>query len=77
MATRNFYVKGMVDGRQTEITGGPTARDGGMRLYLTQRDDGSISDKDIVIDCFAKDDGTLVTQVIANSSIVYEQVTKR
>lgn len=77
MATRNFYVRGRVDGRQTEISGGPAARDGGMMLHITQREYGTISDSNIVVDCFAEDDGTLVTQIFAAGKLVHRQVTKR
>lgn len=42
MAVRNFYVRGDIDGRQTELTGGPTNKNGGMKLYVTQRDNGNV-----------------------------------
>lgn len=38
--TRNFWVQGRIDGRQTEITGGPARKDGGMVLDIWQRVDG-------------------------------------
>lgn len=42
MAIRNFYIAAEIDGRSTQLTGGPAARDGGMSLVLSQRDKGRI-----------------------------------
>ena len=30
MAVRNFWIDGSIDGRATDVTGGPRSRDGGM-----------------------------------------------
>lgn len=37
---RNFYMKSMVDGRKTPITGGPRSKDGGMFITLCQKEKG-------------------------------------
>ena len=37
---RNFYMKSMVDGRKTPITGGPRSKDGGMFITLYQKEKG-------------------------------------
>lgn len=52
MAVRNFYVNGYVTGRETPITGGPRSLDGGMNLNLTIRENGSISNTVIKINCY-------------------------
>lgn len=62
MATRNFYVEGHVDGRQTDITGGPVNKEGGMRLFVTQRDNGSIVTA-FTIRSWVMTDGKLITTV--------------
>ena len=37
---RNFYMKSLVDGRKTPITGGPRSKDGGMFITLYQKERG-------------------------------------
>ena len=37
---RNFYMKSMIDGRKTPITGGPRHKDGGMYITLYQKEKG-------------------------------------
>ena len=50
MATRNFWLEGRADGRQTSFSGGPQAKDGEMRATLYQREEGTISGKQIRIE---------------------------
>lgn len=50
---RNFYIKGSIDGRRTDVSGGPSRKDGGMVLTLTQRNEGCI-EKCASIECFAE-----------------------
>ena len=40
MATRNFWIEGQVDGRKTQLTGGPQSSGGGFDLTVYQRDEG-------------------------------------
>jgi hypothetical protein len=40
MSMRNFWIEGQIDGRKTEITGGPSGADGGFALTVYQRDAG-------------------------------------
>ena len=77
MATRNFYVEGDIDGRATELTGGPRNANGGMRLYVTQRDKGSIVQA-FTIRSWVMMDGKLIT-VVQNQegTTVGELVTDR
>lgn len=41
MATRNWWISGDIDGRKTEMAGGPQAKDGGFTLTIFQRVSGS------------------------------------
>lgn len=73
---RNFYIKGAIDGRKTDITGGSSRRDGGMRLTLTQRNEGAI-EKCAVIECVA-DGEELVTAIYdKQGNMVFSHTTKR
>lgn len=42
MAVRNWWIDAEVDGRQTDLSGGPRNREGGFHLTIYQRDEGSI-----------------------------------
>ena len=73
---RNFYIKGSIDGRRTNLSGGPSRKDGGMVLNLTQRNNGSI-EKSASIECFA--DGDVLRTIIydKNGNTVLENITNR
>lgn len=73
---RNFYIKGNIDGRRTQLSGGPGRKDGGMVLNLTQRNDNSI-EKCASIECFA--DGDELKTIIYDKAgnVVLENITKR
>ena len=58
MAVRNFWVDVTVDGRETVLSGGPRAKDGGMRAVFYIRDAGSIA-KALTVDCYTGADGLL------------------
>ena len=73
---RNFYIKGSIDGRKTVLSGGPSRKDGGMTLNLTQRDEGSI-EKCATIECFAEGDGLKTVIYDKQGNVVLENVTKR
>jgi hypothetical protein len=59
---RNFWIEGYVDGRSSEITGGPKQRFGGMEFNLYQRNNGEV-EKVASIMCFASSDGVLRTYI--------------
>ena len=73
---RNFYIKGSIDGRKTVLSGGPSRKDGGMVLCLTQRNEGSI-EKCAIIECFADGDGLKTVIYDKQGNVVLENVTKR
>lgn len=72
---RNFWVEASIDGRQTNLTGGPRTTHGGMAIDLYQREDGCIS-RPITIYC-REWDGKLITEIYVNGEKVSEVVTNR
>ena len=73
---RNFYIKGTVDGRKTDISGGSSRRDGGMILTITQRNNNAI-EKCVSIECRAEGE-ELVTAIYDNQGkAVFTHKTKR
>jgi hypothetical protein len=77
MAVRNFYVEGHVDGRKTDLTGGPVNREGGMRLFITQRENGSIVPA-FTIRSWVRTDGRLGTTVSdRNGNVIGNLITDR
>ena len=75
MAVRNFWVEAEIDGRQTELKGGPVNKHGGLELNLYQRNNGGI-DHPIKILCFEVD-GDLFTEVYCNGELVSNISTPR
>lgn len=73
---RNFYIKGNIDGRKTDLTGGPSRKNGGMTLHLTQRNNGSI-EKSATVECYADDEVLKTTIYDKNGNVVLENITKR
>lgn len=43
MSVRPFYISADIEGRKTELTGGPRRKDGYMNIEITQRDEGAIT----------------------------------
>lgn len=43
MAVRPFYMEANVDGRTSQLSGGPKSKGGGMDVTIYQRDNGDIS----------------------------------
>ena len=42
MAVRNFWVDAEIDGRETDLGGGPRSKTGGMDVTVYQRKEGQI-----------------------------------
>jgi hypothetical protein len=58
VAVRNFWVSADIDGRATELAGGPRNKNGGMTICLYMREDGCIGfgGKPVVkLECRAND----------------------
>ena len=75
MAVRNFWIEANIDGRNTDLSGGPRNKEGGMNIHVYQRNDGSIEDA-VTLSCYEKD-GELVTAVFINHEFVAEYRTRR
>jgi len=73
---RNFYIKGNIDGRRTNLSGGPSRKDGGMVLTLTQRNNGSIENC-ASIECFADGDNLKTIIYDKAGNVVFENITDR
>lgn len=73
---RNFYIKGSIDGRRTNLSGGPSRKDGGMVLNITQRNNGSI-EKCASVECFADGDELKTTIYDKDGQAIFENITKR
>ena len=58
MTIRNFWMETNVDGRESVVSGGPRSKDGGMTAVFHIRNKGG-SQKALVVNCFANDDGAL------------------
>ena len=54
---RNFWIYAKIDGRDTRLTGGPSAKNGGMSVEIFFRENGQISNRNIVIDCESVNNG--------------------
>lgn len=77
MAVRNFYLEAQIDGRKTDLSGGPRSKDGEMSVYFTQRKDGNIISA-FRVECIARRDGSLVTRIFDNvGNPIGELVTNR
>ena len=61
MALRNFWIEAAIDGRRTELTGGPVNRHGGLTATIYQRKDGA-KETAVKIRCY-EEDGQLFTRV--------------
>lgn len=78
MAMRNFWIDGSVDGRATDITGGPRAKDGGLSLTIAQRDEGTSLEVVKIYCYYAFHTDELVTIVKdEDGNTVLEKRTKR
>lgn len=72
---RNFYVSAHIDGRETDLGSGPRRGDGGMRITLTQRNEGAIEEAFYIV-CNAVN-GKLFTDIYSNGQFVARYETKR
>lgn len=74
---RNFWIQGVVDGRESTVCGGPRKKDGGMSVNIYQRDNKEIITA-LEINGVADDDGNLTLTVKDKDGIlIYELNTKR
>lgn len=62
MNIRNFWIEGEMDGLATRIATGPPARDGGFRLTIYMRREGSVTEA-LRVRGHAQPDGGLTLEV--------------
>lgn len=68
MATRNWWISAAIDGRKTEMSGGPQDKDGGFSMTIFQRSEGQ-GIMVAKISGFATDDGKLSLTVRVNDGV--------
>jgi hypothetical protein len=67
---RNFWINSNIDGRQTELAGGPRSKDGEMSTALYVKSKGS-SVKALSVDCIPSDNGDLLVKVkLCNDELI-------
>jgi len=61
MAVRPFYIESSIDGRKTDLSGGPQNKEGGIYTTIYQRNEGSIAEA-FKVKCYSnvRDDGTII-----------------
>lgn len=76
MAVRNFWIDADIDGRVTELCGGPKSKEGGMNVTLYQRDRVAITVA-LSITC-EEENGKLFTRVCdKHGHMIFEHETER
>lgn len=78
MAVRPFYIESDIEGRKTNLAGGPKSGQGDMTTSVYQRDEGSITEP-YKIFCrhkFKDDVHYLVTEVWYQGDKIHEHETK-
>lgn len=57
---RNFWIELDVDGKKQKVATGPRNGSGGFRLRILMREEGGISDKELIVNGYAnEEDNTL------------------
>jgi len=64
MAIRNFFIRGHIEGRKSEITGGPLSKSGGFVLEIWQRLKGQ---KKRMLQVGGSSDGSQTTLYVLDS----------
>lgn len=75
MTLRNFWLEARIDGRKTELTGGPRAKEGGISLTIYQRENGSKTEA-VKINCYEYK-GELTTAITLHGNVVGIYTTRR
>lgn len=78
MAIRPFYMSADIDGRSSNLSGGPKGKSGGQDITIYQRDNGSVITAFRVVSFSRVDGKTLVltTQVLdKDGRVVAQEVT--
>lgn len=74
---RNFWINARIDGRNTNLSGGPRSKGGAFEQTIYQRSDGSVTVA-AQIDAYAMTDGTLVLRITdGQGNLIHEHRTNR
>jgi len=77
MAVRNFWLQTDIDGRVTQLHGGPQAKDGGFTQNIYVRDEGA-SKKAYSVHGIATEDGRLRIVIFdGKETLLHTSTTKR
>ena len=68
MAIRNFWISANIDGRETDLEGGPRAKDGGMEVTINQRKNGTISTALTITCCKCYNDDSILETWVKDSN---------
>lgn len=71
---RNWWITADVDGRESQVSGGPRGKDGGIYLVIAQRSNGEISNVLTVVGT-AREDGRLFLEVLDHDGHVIHEIT--
>lgn len=66
---RNFWVDGRIDGRDTDLSGGPQTKDGGLSINVKQRHGGAVTQA-LTVEGSVTQDGTLLLTVYDHAGMV-------
>lgn len=74
MSVRPFYISADIEGRKTELTGGPRRKDGYMNIEITQRDEGAITTA-FTIRCYLETNKEIVGGKLLSYVLLFMTVT--
>ncbi len=76
MAVRNFWIEADIDGRKTELKGGPANKQGGLSCTIYQRDEGRI-EVAFKIKCWEANGGLFTGIYDREGNIIGDFITER
>ena len=76
MPVSTFWVKAEIDGRRKALEAGPEADDGGIRLEITQRNEGLV-ERPLVIEGEAIGEGLVLRVWDDKGEMIYAHCTTR
>lgn len=78
MRVRPFWIEAKISGRQTELKGGTSSKDGKHEILISQRNDGEIETPFKVLQYTQEIDGKLccITRVFYLDELIKEHVTE-
>jgi hypothetical protein len=76
-SVRNFWIEGIIDGRESKLEGGPANKTGGMSVDIFQRENGNVLES-INIRCW-KGEEDLILEIIdgQTGTLLFRRRTQR